>query len=119
AGGGGAAVTGFACAMAVLALGETMVSPSLGPIVNDLAPDQLRGRYNGAFVLAYTTGFMIGPALAGGGLRVGDGTPHFALLAVGCAVAAAWSLALRRRLPAAADRIGDHHVETPLQPGLA
>jgi MFS family permease len=105
----------FACAMAVLAIGETMISPALAPIVNDLAPDHLRGRYNGAFVLAYTTGFMVGPALAGGGLRIGDGTAFVGFLAVGCMVAAAWSLTLRRRLPESIDRIGDHRVEVPLQ----
>jgi MFS family permease len=101
--------------MAVLAIGETMISPALAPIVNDLAPDHLRGRYNGAFVLAYTTGFMVGPALAGGGLRIGDGTAFVGFLAVGCMVAAAWSLTLRRRLPESIDRIGDHRVEAPLQ----
>lgn len=110
AGGGAAAVVVFAAAMAVLAVGETLVSPSLAPIVNDIAPDRLRGRYNGTFVLAYTTGFMAGPSLAGGGLRIGDGTPFFVLLVVGCGVAFAWSLALRRRLPAAIDRIGDDRL---------
>ncbi len=109
-----AAVGAFALAMAVLALGETLISPALAPIVNDLAPDRLRGRYNGVFVLAYTTGFMVGPVLAGGGLRVGDGTPYFVFLALGCLVAAWWSLLLRRRLPANVDLVGDHRVDTAL-----
>lgn len=119
-GGGSPAIVGFACAMAVLALAETLMAPALAPIVNDLAPDRLRGRYNGTFVLAYTTGFAIGPALAGGGLKVGDGTPYFALLVAGCAAAALGSLALRRRLPPAVDIVGDHRVEEPiLQAGVA
>jgi MFS family permease len=92
--GGGVAV--FALAMLVLALGETLISPALAPLVNDLAPDHLRGRYNGTFVLAYTTGFTIGPVLAGGGLRVGDGTPYFVFLVVGCAAACGWALRLNR-----------------------
>jgi MFS family permease len=92
--GGGVAV--FAVAMLVLALGETLISPALAPMVNDLAPDHLRGRYNGAFVLAYTTGFAIGPMLAGGGLRIGDGTPFFVFLVVGCTIACAWALRLNR-----------------------
>lgn len=103
AGGGSTAVVLFAAAMAVLALAETLVSPALGPIVNDLAPDHLRGRYNGTLVLAYTTGFMLGPALAGGGLRIGDGTPFFLVLVAGCGIAGAWALALRRRLPEGVD----------------
>ena len=99
---GGAAVALFALAMAVLGLGETLLSPALGPIVNDLAPDRLRGRYNATFVLAYTTGFTVGPALAGVGLRIGDGSAWFAIVAGGCLLAAAWSLTLGRRLPAPA-----------------
>ena len=119
-GGGVAAIVGFGCAMAVLALGETLLSPSLAPIVNDLAPERLRGRYNGTFVLAYTTGFTVGPALAGGGLKLGDGTPFFALLIAGCVAATFGSLALRRRLPAGLDRIGDHREETPsVRPEIA
>jgi MFS family permease len=116
-GGGSAAVVGFACAMAVLALFETLLAPVLAPLVNDLAPERLRGRYNGTFVLAYTTGFAVGPALAGAGLGIGDGTPYFALLLVGSAVAAIGGLGLRRRLPARLDLVGPSHVEAPiLQP---
>jgi MFS family permease len=114
AGGGKSAVVIFAAGMFVLALGETLVSPSLAPIVNDIAPDRLRGRYNGTFVLAYTTGFMVGPSLAGGGLRVGDGTAYFVLLVAGCSAAFVWSLSLRRRLPPAIDRIGEGKNEQPL-----
>ena len=54
---------------------------------------------------------MIGPALAGGGLRIGDGTPFFVFLVGGCGVAVAWSLALRRRLPPPVDLIDDHRVD--------
>jgi MFS family permease len=107
-GGGRSAIVGFACAMAVLALAETLLSPALAPIVNDLAPEHLRGRYNGTFVLAYTAGFAIGPALAGGGLKLGDGTPYFACLIVGCVAAMLGVLSLRRRLPSSIDMIHDH-----------
>jgi MFS family permease len=112
-GGGVRAIVGFACAMVVLALAETLLSPSLAPIVNDLAPERLRGRYNGTFVLAYTTGFTIGPALAGGGLKLGDGTPYFAFLIVGCVAAMVGSVALRRRLPASLDKIADLRETAP------
>jgi dipeptide/tripeptide permease len=100
--------------MTVLALGETLISPALAPIVNDLAPDHMRGRYNGVFVLAFTTGFATGPVLAGGGLRVGDGTPYFVFLAGGCLVAVCWAFALRRRLPPDVDLVGDHGIEAGL-----
>jgi MFS family permease len=113
--GGGGAVVGFAAAMAVLALFETLLSPVLAPIVNDLAPERLRGRYNGSFVLAYTTGFSIGPVLAGIGLSLGDGTPYFVLLVGGSLLAAAGGLALRRRLPVHVDLV-EPSVAEPVEP---
>ena len=115
-GGGGAGAVGFACAMAILAVAETLLSPALSPIVNDLAPERLRGRYNGTFILAWTTGFTIGPAVAGAGLGLGDGTPYFVLLAAACAAAAACSLGLRRRLPPHIDLVPAHHESSTLQP---
>ena len=114
------AVLGFACAMAVLAVFETLLSPVLAPIVNDLAPDRLRGRYNGVFILAYTTGFATGPALAGTGLGIGDGTPFFGFLVAAAAVAVGGAFALRRRLPASVDLIEPEGFVTPaLQPEIA
>ena len=64
-GGGATAVAVFALAMVVFAIGETLLSPTLAPMVNDLAPDELRGRYNGVSTLAWTTGYMAGPVLGG------------------------------------------------------
>jgi MFS family permease len=58
----------------VFALGETLLQPTIPALVNDLAPDHLRGRYNalssGAFQLAAViappiAGFLIGRALGG------------------------------------------------------
>jgi MFS family permease len=111
AGGGVIGIVGFAAAMSVLALFETLLAPVLAPIVNDLAPESLRGRYNGTFVLAYTTGFAVGPALAGIGLSLGDGTPFFVVLVAGSLVAALAGLALRRRLPADVDLIAPAESE--------
>lgn len=94
---GGAVV--FATAMAVFGLGETMLAPALAPLVNDLAPDQLRGRYNGASALACTTGFAVGPALAG--ITLGAGLDHAlvaSLMAV-CLLVAFGALHLERSLP--------------------
>src|SRR5439155_1443386 len=45
-GAGAVAVAVFASAAAIFAFGETLMSPSIGPLVNDLATDRLRGRYN-------------------------------------------------------------------------
>jgi len=61
-GGGPAAVTGFAVAMAAFAIGECLLSPTLPAIVNDMAPPEAAGSYNGLGALAWTTGFIVGPA---------------------------------------------------------
>ena len=106
-GAGGAAVVGFAAANVAFALGETLVSPTLPAIVNDLAPESLRGRYNGAYVLAWTTGFASGPVIAGVALSGGYATSLFAALIGVCGLAALASVRLGRMLPAAANLIVD------------
>jgi MFS family permease len=108
AGGQGARTAGpmlFTAAMVLFALGETLLSPTVPAIVNDLAPDTLRGRYNGAYSLAWTTGYMIGPAIAGFALAAGQGRVLFAGLigALGVVAVGAWRL--ERQLPAAVNRI--------------
>jgi MFS family permease len=100
----GAAI-GFVLAMAIFALGETLLSPALGPIVNDLAPDHLRGRYNGSNTLALTLGFLIGPSVAGLALSLGAGTFLFASLIVACGLTAIGAIRLERHLPVSANRV--------------
>jgi len=81
----GATLLVAGCA-AIFALGETLLQPTIPALVNDLAPDHLRGRYNalssGAFQLAAViappaAGFLIGHAL---------GDVYIGLLVVGCLV---------------------------------
>jgi len=102
-GGGVAAVTAFAGAMIIFALGECMLSPTLPAIINDLAPPAAAGRYNGLGVLAFTAGFLVGPAVGGVALGAGWGTGLFAGLMVACAGAAVAAFRLRHHLPAAAN----------------
>lgn len=110
-GGGLAAVVVFAAAMIVLALGETFVSPTVQPLVNDLAPDHLRGRYNGAFSLSWTAGYMVGPAIAGFALGAGHATALILAFVAGFGLAALAALELERRLPAEANRVGRAEAE--------
>jgi MFS family permease len=110
-GGGAAAEVTFVAAMVIFALGETLFSPTLPAVINDLAPPEAAGRYNGLGVLAFTTGFLLGPA--GGSAALGAwGGGLFAALIAACLGAAAAALLLGRRLapsvntielPAAAD----------------
>ncbi len=46
-------VTSLCAAMVVFAIGETMLSPTGSAIVNELAPEHLRGRYNAALGLTW------------------------------------------------------------------
>jgi hypothetical protein len=103
--GGTAAEAAFAAAMVIFALGECLLSPTLPAIINDLAPPGAAGRYNGLGTLAYTTGFLAGPAAGGAALGIGGGTVLFAALAAACAAAAAAALRLRRHLPPATNHI--------------
>lgn len=117
-GGGIVAVVLFASALAVFAVGETMLSPTLPPLVNDLATDELRGRYNGLSTLAWTTGFALGPALAGFAFRADREEELFLGLITACAVAAAGAAALARRLPGAANRISAEDVPVAAEADL-
>ncbi|HET7304861.1 MAG TPA: MFS transporter [Segeticoccus sp.] len=46
-------------------LGETLWAPLAPAVVNDLAPEELRGRYNSLQGMTWTVAMIIGPALAG------------------------------------------------------
>ena len=90
-------------AMVLLGLGETALIPTVPALVNQLAPEGLRGRYNGALALAFTCGFVFGPLLAAGVLAAGLGRVLPAVLAVACALAALG--ARRLRLPPGCDLV--------------
>ena len=107
------AVVLFCLAMIIFAVGETLISLSIAPMTNDLAPDNLRGRYNGAFGVAWTGGYMLGPALAGLALASGHPDALFAAFIAGFAVTALRAGRLERSVPAAANRVGGQAPATP------
>jgi MFS family permease len=62
--------TGLATALlivapAIFAIGETMWAPITPAIVNDLAPAELRGRYNATVSMMWSISLIVGPMLAG------------------------------------------------------
>ncbi|MFI9388347.1 MFS transporter [Kutzneria sp. NPDC052558] len=88
--------------LAVFALGEALLAPTLPALINDLAPDHLRGRYNAVFNLSTQIGQIVGPALAG--LLLGGAA--FALpvvLSLACLSTAVLAVAVRRAVPLRAD----------------
>jgi MFS family permease len=110
-GGGVAAVAVFASAAAIFALGETLMSPAVAPMANDLAPERLRGRYNALYTLSWTTGFILGPLIAGAALGTGHARALFLSLIVACVAGALGTLRLRGHLPPGVDIVGTGTVE--------
>jgi MFS family permease len=93
--------------LAVFALGEALLAPTLPALINDLAPEQLRGRYNAVFNLSTQIGQIVGPAFAGWLL----GGAAFALptvLALVCLAAVVLAIGARRIVPIRAD-VGATH----------
>jgi MFS family permease len=101
-----AAVVALASAMMVFALGETMMSP-IGPaIVNEMAPEHLRGRYNAAQGLTWGISGTLAPAITA--LFFDNGWGNWWPLSVGIMSLAggALMLNLRRHLSAGEDGRG-------------
>jgi MFS family permease len=95
---GGAAVALVVVGLATFGLGETLWAPVAPAIVNDLATEELRGRYNALQGMTWTVAMIVGPALAG--LLLGNGLAHVwvACTVGGTGVAAVLFLRLRRHL---------------------
>lgn len=94
-----------ACA-GVFGLGETMLQPVSAAMVNDLAPDHLRGRYNALSSLMFSIAFVVGPVVASfliGGHLAGV---YIAFLVGGCALLAVIALVVERHLPAHVNGVG-------------
>jgi MFS family permease len=111
-----AALAMFALAMVLVAVGETLVSPTMPALANDLAPDRLRGRYNGAFTLAWTTGFFVGPAVAGFAFATGLGEALLVGLIAACALAGLGAARLERRLPHHVNVVGSPTARDAVEP---
>ncbi|MFF3612248.1 MFS transporter [Streptomyces sp. NPDC002580] len=59
------ATAAFVSTYALFGLGEAMLSPTLAPLVADLAPTGMAGQYNSAFALVKQLALAIGPAVGG------------------------------------------------------
>lgn len=79
-------------------LGETLLQPTVPAIVNDLASDRDRGRYNAVSAMAFQVGAITAPVVAGVLLDARLAGAFIGLL-LGClAVVAVLALALERRI---------------------
>jgi MFS family permease len=89
----------FLCfAQMIFALGETLLSPVAPAIVNDIAPEHLRGRYNAASGLTWSLGGTVAPLFAG--LVLGGHLAQFwpLMVAGGAFAGGLFALSLRRSL---------------------
>jgi MFS family permease len=93
----------LAVSLGVFGLGETLFSPVAGGLPNDLAPDDLRGRYNALSATAWSVAGFVGPPLAGALLGSAIPTLWVLVVVIGMGVTAVGAIVLGRFLPASVD----------------
>jgi MFS family permease len=93
-----AAVAIFAAAACVIGVGECLHGAVQNPLIADLAPEHLLGRYMAVRTIGWQLGFVAGPAIGGFFL---DQSPNalWIVAAGACALAAFIAFALEARLP--------------------
>jgi MFS family permease len=103
----------------VFGAGETLQGPTQAPLVADLAPDRLRGRYFALGSMSWSAGSILGPAV-GGPLLGWHPLAVWPIAAGVCVFSAFGCLALERRLPEGIRRTPKHTpvAATPLAPPL-
>ncbi len=96
----------------VFGLGETMLQPVSSAMINDLAPDHLRGRYNALSSLMFSGAFVVGPVVASILIARNLGPVYIASLIGGCALLAVIALWVERRIPPHVNGVSDDQ-QTP------
>jgi MFS family permease len=87
----------------VFAVGETIWQPVIPTLINDLAPEELRGRYNAFLSVTWNVAGVLGPALAGVLLGSGRGWVFVAVVSAGCVAGAVFAVRMRTVLTAVQD----------------
>ncbi len=84
------ATAAFVSTYALFGLGEAMLSPTVAPLVADLAPEGMAGQYNSAFALVKQLALAVGPAVGGplGASLPGPYVVTFFLFSLGISVLA-------------------------------
>ncbi|MGW0553216.1 MFS transporter [Streptomyces sp. NPDC002926] len=97
------ATAAFISAYGLFGLGEAMLSPTVAPLVADLAPESMVGQYNAAFALVKQLALAVGPAVGGpmGAALHGPYIVTFVLFSLGITVLA---LRLGKQLTPAQNR---------------
>ncbi len=88
----------FVLATVFFGVGETLQGPTQAPLIADLAPEHLRGRYFALGAMSWSAGSILGPAV--GGVLLGwHPLAVWPIAAAVCVSASVGCLALERRLP--------------------
>ncbi|MGI5353370.1 MFS transporter [Streptomyces sp. CA-250714] len=106
---------------ALFGVGETMLSPTVAPLVADLAPARLVGQYNSAFALVKQLALAVGPAVGGALAAAGAWSAYIVALVVCCLGMTGLALLLGRRLSEREDRPGSVIVargDRPARPAV-
>ncbi|MFD4654171.1 MFS transporter [Kitasatospora sp. NPDC058444] len=109
-----AATVAIVSIYALFGVGESLLAPTMGPIVADLAPARLLGTYNAGYALVKQIAVAVGPAV--GVLLVGSGTwpLYLAAMAVSTLLIVAMALRLRPHLTPEQDNAAPAVVHTPV-----
>ncbi|QKW10994.1 MFS transporter [Streptomyces sp. NA04227] len=97
------ATAAFVSTYALFGLGEAMLSPTVPPLVAELAPEGMVGQYNSAFALVKQLALAVGPAVGGpmGATLHGPYIVAFLLVSLGIT---ALAVSLGQRLTPVQDR---------------
>ena len=111
----GATLLVAACA-SVFAFGETLLQPTIPALVNELAPDHLRGRYNALSSGAFQLAAIIAPPIAG--FLVGHGLGNVYIGSLVAGLPGLWAISLLRlepQLPPAVNGVRARRVDDPAE----
>ncbi|GIF69015.1 MFS transporter [Asanoa ishikariensis] len=111
-----AIVAVIACA-AVFAFGETLLSPISPTLLNSLATDELRGRFNALGAMVWGISGIVGPITAAPLIGGGHSSVWLGLTVAGCLISAVLAASLRKVITAEQD--GRVPSAAPDEPGGA
>lgn len=102
-------------AVAVFAVAETFYAAGMPTLVNALAPEDARGRFNAAYSMSMSFGFVVGPLAAGAFLGgAADGWFLVAICLVCVCVAATFAVMSRWSRPATPSSVSEPDGPAPV-----
>ncbi|MGC8462039.1 MAG: MFS transporter, partial [Candidatus Dormibacteria bacterium] len=104
------AIASLCIGQIVFGLGETIWAPVGPALVNDLAPEELRGRYNSVSSLVFALGGMVGPVIATLFIQAHLGVLWSVVVGTGAIVGGAFATTLKKALTPHQDGRVPHEV---------